>query len=481
MPPPAPSTSRAALSPSASHLTDQRDRIVQARKKMFTLGDSSDMDLESQEDRYSRPPVIDLTLSTEDFEVLPRPQLTRRFAETPTTSDENVPMRRYRTVSSIQRRRWTLAMTDDGVTDEKLVEEFQKIRHEAEEEDIDSEHDEEEFLEMRRNSLPGAHPPMSESGHSTSHIHVPHLPPTALSLPALETMGEESTWPSALRALLTTRDLLRTERNYLRSLQALLRSCPCELPPDYQELLADIPANSRYTQPVGEHSRQLPWPTKPPAATMAVYLMALIRTSSVMLKKMQDNPSVFGVTMAFVLCEEVLEEAYVAWCGSVASWYHSSALESDSQSPSKARRLSRAKFSSPDIAHGAPLIPPSSSTSPKSIEKYALSPIMKELPALPIQTTPSPPDPSTSKAPLKRTTSTGWRRSLPALPALIVGTSGDGGDHGHSAANPHSPTIFTSRKKTKKYRAKLMSVRELGILPVQRVTRYGLLFKGLSP
>jgi len=61
---------------------------------------------------------------------------------------------------------------------------------------------------------------------------------------------------------------------------------------------------------------------------------------------------------------------------------------------------------------------------------------------------------------------------MPSLPHLTSS------DTSHSNISAPSP-IFSSRQKHREYKAKVLSVRELGMMPVQRVMRYALLFKDL--
>ncbi|KAJ7150402.1 hypothetical protein C8R46DRAFT_1043759 [Mycena filopes] len=155
-------------------------------------------------------------------------------------------------------RRWSLAMavTNNNITDEMFVNEVENMRTRA------------TFWE----SQPSAGSP-SQTINSSLH---------SLSGPLLS-----ATWRTARKALLICRELIRTERNYLSSLLALV-------------------SNGTST---------------PPPPLMLTYLPALVQTSEDLLLKMEANPSAQGVAQAFIDSGSRLETAFVAWCGVSASFF----------------------------------------------------------------------------------------------------------------------------------------------------------------
>ncbi|KAF9482457.1 hypothetical protein BDN70DRAFT_427949 [Pholiota conissans] len=250
-------------------------------------------------------------------------------------------------------------------------------------------------------------------------------PPTTSSFPLLSAPSASS-WLAAQRALLTCRELLLTERRYLVLMQTLLNAHTVPAPPPL----------------------------------MLHYVSDLVRASETVLADMEKRPSVAGVADAFVQRQAELETAYVRWCGVVGGFFvpHSECAGADEA----------------DLGGG-------------SVEGHPA--VKRRRTAGDVEPTTQPlyqhsgPPPVT---PLLRTVST-WRKSMPSIPSLGLGTVGENGvsvvQHGPGHGNavwkregdtpspsPTTPAVKPIRKH---------SVRDLAILPTQRVMRYVLLYRDL--
>jgi len=332
------------------------------------------------------------------------------------------------------RRRWTLAMamTDEGITDEVLVEELEKMRMRggmgggewerevgAGEDGVDRCAEECWIGDRVR--------PEEENGDvyggpkgddmAASIIPSPSLP----SLPSHDSPSSASasaSWKTARRALLTCRELVRTERHYLSSLRTLLSGHTSAAPP---------PLMLRYA---GE----------------------LVRVSEGLLGGMEADPSAWGVAGAFLGVEEGVEGAFVAWCGVVGGWFVEGGPRG-SGAGTPGRRLSKRRV----VEEKAGGVGEGEGEDGGGA--------------------------NASVSPLKRTVST-WRRSMPSLASLNVSANGA---PIASIPSPISTATFLNRRKEReKEREKendgkrRPNVRDLAILPTQRVMRYVLLYRGAS-
>lgn len=204
---------------------------------------------------------------------------------------------------------------------------------------------------------------------------------------------------STLLALLTTRDVLRTERHYLSHLRILVHG----------------------TLSSGQ------WPDHPSPFMMHDRLSSLIAISQSLLDGMEADPSVNGLAELFVRLEDDISDALSNWCAVVGGWFD----------VERRRKLSRNRKSMSKTL--AAQFPPSRPPSPLRASTE------------PVLTATSPP-----LVPLR--SKSVWRKSLPSLPHL---TSMSPARHSSDSPQHHHHTI-----------------QELGILPVQRVTRYVLFFRG---
>ncbi|KAF9820065.1 hypothetical protein IEO21_01727 [Rhodonia placenta] len=197
-------------------------------------------------------------------------------------------------------RRWTLAMAD--VPDEVLVQELDKL-----------------WKEGRSRVSKSRTPTSSQQGHGSDYDSRDWRPSsfvygnssgsqwrtsTRFQLggesdsedeEGLEETVEEAEedaedaeeWRTARRALLCCRELVRTERNYQARLRQLL--------------------NAQSSHPM--------------FSLLLSYVPALLEASDALLVRLVDDPSAWGVSAAFIGCEEDLEAAFVAWCGTVGEFF----------------------------------------------------------------------------------------------------------------------------------------------------------------
>ncbi|KAJ7246258.1 hypothetical protein B0H12DRAFT_1073205 [Mycena haematopus] len=338
---------------------------------------------------HSRP---EFTLAVEEEEV-------DSPGDSPTTATMRPSLLRRNAAVASPKRRWTLAMAlaDEGISDELLVEKLEALRSRSRAASLVDSDANDDMAEW--DGMWAAYddelepPPVPPKDATLGHAQ------RAASMPALLSPST-ATWQSARRALLTCRELVRTERHYLASLHLLL-SGGTRLPP-------------------------------PPL--MRAYAEALARESTGLLKRMEEDPSAWGVAAAFVGAEDGVEAALVAWCGVVGGWFV------DGDNGRRARRLSKMRAG---IVHGRSS--EGGSRSMLSLNDDAETP-------------------GTGKPPTKR------RGSLRLL-SLGSGLS--------LSSEPSSPVSMTFRGHSKKERDTRPTVRDLAILPTQRVMRYVLLYRDL--
>ncbi|EKM61821.1 uncharacterized protein PHACADRAFT_85471 [Phanerochaete carnosa HHB-10118-sp] len=424
-------------------------------------------------------------------------------------------------------KRWTIAMAD--VPDEVLVQELERMRTESRresqrrrrqdstakrtEEDID-EAAEESASESEEHHDDGVSHASHSQSHSTSHSHS-HSHRT--SIPT--SPSDDAEWKVARRALLSCRELVRTERNYQASLRQLLAG---------------------QTQ------------TAPPPLALS-YVPALLRASEALLTRFEDDPSTWGVSVAFVAIEEDTEVAFVGWAGVVGEVLLASEPPADDLEHEKEMRLTRrftrasrnsslgnvgeafgigkktrgtesvysqrgvssydhrdaagraGSASESTSACASPRTPPTRMvhSTPDTISEqneqglglftaalgtglaYGISPAQS----------PSSHGEGITKNPndsgtLSRTLGA-WKTKFLSSPSLATQ-----GHHSHSHYHPHQGASYQSvpgsprltnfhgearaveSRKELKTREKLPSVRELAVLPVQRIMRYVLQYRG---
>lgn len=482
-PPPSSSTSTPKSTPfhsnpqpSSNNLNPSlKPSISQKRRAKFTLGDEWDLDLSASVSEvavaaargegaralsssgstpvYTVVPSIKSTTTT-DMDIH-RPPLTRRERLVDKTRDQNVittsssstgtePGTKTSTANCKNTRRWTLssALTDEGISDEGLIKELERMR---------------EILEWDCT-------PIDMDGHDTSFVPSPltRLPSPSNSSP---------TWLTTQRALLTTRELILTERHYLSSLLLLL--CP-------DSTLTPVPE------------------------MMVSCVKELVGVSERLLKGMEKEPSVRGVAEVFVeIGEDVVgeggqvdgdgdkgaERAFVGWCGVVGGWFQDDlAVSGDTQAVVGVKR--RRKRLEGGVGVGGI----------GGEEHYLTSDHEGSSSGLGVTSSASSSPTTTTEhghtSPLMRTVST-LRMSMPSIAGLGEGgvwrrdrdkdreRNKDEGDRGRlsptsfttGAIGSSSSNSMTSSSSSKPIRKP--SVRDLAILPTQRVMRYVLLYRGM--
>ena len=170
-------------------------------------------------------------------------------------------------------RRWSLAMavTDEGLTDEALVEQLERLRGSGDE-------------KVNKDNVYGG--PEARLRHArrnfSRQLSIPFPAPPTLRL-------DGAVWHTARRALLRCREIVRTERNYLAQIRVLLGGCGGT--------------------------------ATPPPALMLTYVPALVSASEALLRGMESDPSAWGVAAAFLIGEEALEAAFVGWSGIVGGFF----------------------------------------------------------------------------------------------------------------------------------------------------------------
>jgi len=159
-----------------------------------------------------------------------------------------------------------MAITDDGITDEKLVDDLENMRIK----------DEPPASSKGGFPLGLGPPPEYQAVLDESYAEYP-LQPGETEQEEPESPSSDSSWNTARQALLICRELVRTERRYLASLKTLIK-------------------NGTAT---------------PPPPSMLPYLPGLIAASDALLQLMEKNPSVQGVSEAFLGVQEHLNDAFV--------------------------------------------------------------------------------------------------------------------------------------------------------------------------
>ncbi|KAF8808150.1 hypothetical protein BYT27DRAFT_6605086 [Phlegmacium glaucopus] len=425
--------------------------ISQRRRAKFTLGDESELDSDLlgpyvpasvSEAAGGEAGAVSNSGSAPKTTALDihRPPLTRHErlvgktrdrngTTTSTSSTGTGTTTRTSTSNWKSTRRWTLssALTDEGISDQGLIKE----------------------LERMRGILERDCTPLDMDGQDTSLFPSP-------------SSNSSPTWLTTQQALLTTRELILTERHYLSSLLLLL--CP----------------NTTLT-PVPE--------------MMVSYVKELVGVSERLLKGMEREPSVRGVAEVFVEVgggvgvggqvdgDKGAEGAFVDWCCVVGGWFQDDLVGAgDTAAIKKSRKKSEG---------GVGVV---------GEEHHLISDQEGSSNGLGV-TSPSPTSTTSTttehvhSSPLMRTVST-WRKSMPSIAGLGEGSvwrkdrdKGREGDHGHghrgrvfstisnSFTSGESGSSWTSSSSSKPIRRP--SVRDLAILPTQRVMRYVLLYRDL--
>ncbi|KAF9535588.1 hypothetical protein CPB83DRAFT_21111 [Crepidotus variabilis] len=358
----------------------------------------------------------------------------------------------------IGRRRWTLAdaMTDEGISDVGLVRELERMREVAEwarrrermhegHVNAGSEQDEDwdgwdewdvgrEILEGRdvlelerqRESQLARDKERENARLALENGEVTAMPLSdspESEVPPLDANNSIQSAPVTMPA----RSMSSSSTSWLMAQRALLTCRELILTErHYLSLLSALVRQETST---------------PPPPLMVHYAAELVAAADAVLKGMEREPSARGVARAFLERENELEGAYTRWCGVVGGWFSGDgsldvtsargSFEGDRSTRKRSRGSNRTDTDGSNNDHG-------------------------DL------------DEDLSK-PLKRSVST-WRKSMPSIPSL-------GLDNGSIYGG--SPCRRDKEDDNRKPIPRKPDVRELAILPTQRVMRYVLLYRDL--
>lgn len=332
-----------------------------------------------------------------------------------------------------------MAMTDEDIPDEVLVEELERMRLQEEwsgsvddvgevwdashilfgSQELTASPREEHPQHYKFDDLPNSQP-STDLPYTSSLPSFPHQHRNSSTPPPIP--GSTRHWQTAHRVLLTCRELVRTERHYLASLQALLASETETAPPPL----------------------------------MLRYVEELVKVSKLFLAQMEANPSAWGIAAAFVGVEEAIDGAFTGWCGVVGMWFDDEQQEAKMKTTNgslawssvRAKKLS--KPSKPKLGD--------EDTKEKGKEKE------KEL------------EDEASSSPLMKRVNT-WRRSMTSITDLSANAPGARKKE-KNAVPPPSFYINGHGQQRQNKKAKKPPVRDLAILPTQRIMRYVLLYRG---
>ncbi|KAF8527549.1 hypothetical protein BU17DRAFT_61682 [Hysterangium stoloniferum] len=222
----------------------------------------------------------------DDYQSVPHSQPRPQSQHTPelespnddlTSTPHPPPPSFLRTVSN---RRWTVAVSD--ASEEALLAELERLRSVGwglgwSGELIDHAH-----AHQKRERLSGEVGEKGEPGEGTAEGQEEE--PERCEWGKVETEA----WLSARQALMVCREIVRTETTYREGLEKLRRG----------ETL-----------------------TNPPPLLLQ-YLPALVTASEALSMRFADDPSAWGVSLAFLGVQELLESAFVAWSGIVGELFH---------------------------------------------------------------------------------------------------------------------------------------------------------------
>ncbi|KAG8944326.1 hypothetical protein FRC04_002046 [Tulasnella sp. 424] len=214
-----------------------------------------------------------------------------------------------------------------------------------------------------------------------------------------EGSDEEGVWMKARRAMLTVREMMRTETSYRNHLIRLW-----------------------------EADSANPTPLTPP--TFLTHLPSLISASTLLSSRLEEDPSAWGVSAAFLGAEDALEKAFSAWCGVVGQVM----LELAGNTPPISTSASRTS-----------LYNRKSSTGPRDV-------LDKEKPAP--------------------------KRADTVASSISGGSASASGKLGKKPKSRPGST-FGIGSAPYSTGSKPLSVQDIAIMPSQRVPRYVLLFKDL--
>lgn len=318
---------------------------------------------------------------------------------------------------------------DENLSDEAVVEHLEIIRKR-------SYNDKHRSLPVPKATSHGlASIPLSKQGssylfqlgdHSASNPSSPCLseesePVTPLPVildDAESDIDDAALWTTARQALFCIREIIGTERKYQAALKMLL---------------------------TGQTANQ-------PPPLLLTYLPDLIRASEALLKAFLDDPSAWGVSTAFMACEDDIEAAMASWCGVAGNFFTDSPThEGESAIMGGKWRLRKSLLSATNNPLTTVVEKSSRNSSPTSSSPPPLLTLMNEA--------------GSRIRDRQRTVEHYWK------------VSDDGGPESH-AERPRRVNSADSRSKGEPP-TRRQSVRDLAIQPTQRVMRYVLLYRDL--
>ncbi|KAG8900299.1 hypothetical protein FRC00_013649 [Tulasnella sp. 408] len=216
-----------------------------------------------------------------------------------------------------------------------------------------------------------------------------------------EGSDEEGVWMKARRAMLTVREMMRTETSYRNHLIRLW-----------------------------EADSANPSPSTPP--TFLAHLPSLISASTLLSSRLEEDPSAWGVSAAFLGAEDALEKAFTAWCSVVGQVM----LELAGNTPPISTSASRTSLYNRKSSIGAKDLLDKEKPAPKRTDTIASS-------------------------------ISGGSGSV-----IMSGKTSKKSKSARSSSGANSLTPLSAGSKP-------LSVQDVAIMPSQRVPRYVLLFKDL--
>ncbi|KAH8835578.1 hypothetical protein DL96DRAFT_1702556 [Flagelloscypha sp. PMI_526] len=491
----------------------QQDSAMSVRRKStkrarFRLGSWGDFPIAGPNDALPQF-LTSSTFGKQTFDSTP-------FIESPTEisppKDLELPraprmsvLRREPVMNSMSHRRWSVAgaLMDEGVSDEFIVQEVEKMRalrrewrssgagsspsrsrHHSRTRDPEPPGESGTALSEEPTSLPSDFFDGIEHGEawdeyedeysvfggpSSLHGAMNHEQASLPGIPFPSPRRELTPWASTRRALLVVRELLNTERTYLASLRELITSS-CQPPP-------------------------------PPL--MITYAVELEAVSAALLDAFKKDPTVWGVSRAFLVVfagriasdidarQGILShkdvESYAGdgelalsrWSAVVGEW-----LASKDEDDKTSNKVKKSQTSSPRGRSRGPIFTIGSSA-PSSTEDLVIVDIDDEMPK-PTATAEHVGTHQTASGKqdgsIKRLKGS-WRRSMPTIANLgmtPISTSPP------SLLPPLPVPALKQKPKSKDDESgsptppkKIVYLNELAILPTQRIVRYVLLYRDL--
>lgn len=179
------------------------------------------------------------------------------------------------------------------------------------------------------------------------------------------------------------------------------------------------------------------------------YIPALVSASQAFSARLDEDPSAWGVSAAFLGAEDALEGALVAWSGVVGEFFGSAGQQRKHWDHKLLQKDRKGKEKEKDNkVTGAPVLPPVTYSDLGHGHEHTSHAEMDSV--------------------LKN-----WRESMPTLSQLLPSSTDIRTDTSHV----HRKSWYSSRL-TVSNAAKMPTVQDLAIQPTQRVVRYVLLYKG---